>query len=316
MIDNDLLVPSLVPTLLASAAGIAWFNAKTQFIHDIKLLSPYAAAKIKTSMLERRDQVNLFYTLENHAITGVTSNLPCLVYEGKTWSFKELYNIALQYGTWLKRAHGVAPKEIVAMDFMNKPEFIFLWLGIWSLGACPAFINYNLTGNPLLHCVKTSTSRILFVDEEIKPQITEEVIDALATPDFRNGKGPVTVIFFDATTEQQIQDTEAVREPNSSRAGAKGHELANLIYTSGTTGLPKPAVVSWNKAYIGGGMVSGYMGLKRTDRFYTVCAPEDTPFSQRICSISEWFFSNQWFLLSACPSTTHPPPSWASVCAS
>ncbi len=257
----------IVPTLLASVAGLAWFNAKTQLSHDLKLLYPYWNLARRIRAREKRDRVNFFYILEEHATTTATAGSPFLVYEGKIWTFKEVYDTVLQYATWLKREYGIAPREVVAMDFMNKPQFIFLWLAIWSLGACPAFINYNLTGKPLLHCVRSSNSRLLFVDEEVKSQVTEEVLDALSISE---DERLVQVVFVDETTEQHILGLKGVREPDSSRAGAKGPEMANLIYTSGTTGLPKPAIVSWNKAFIGGGVSGSCMSMKPSDRFYTV----------------------------------------------
>ena len=252
---------------MASAAGIAWFNAKTQLTHDLRLLYPYWARHRSIGALEERDRVNFFYILEKHATTKATAGSSFLVYEGNTWTFEQVYGTVLQYGSWLKQEYGIAPGEVIAMDFMNKPQFIFLWLGLWSLGAFPAFINYNLKGQPLIHSVKSSNSRLLLVDEEIKFRITQEVMDILTTSE--EGRA-VQVVLFNEAVEKYILGMEGVQEPDSSRAGAKGPGMANLIYTSGTTGLPKPAIVSWNKAYIGGGIAAGCMRMKSSDRFYTV----------------------------------------------
>ena len=265
---------------MASVAGLAWLNAKTQLAHDVRLLYPYWVRQTSINALEKRDRVNFFYILEEHAIAKATAGKIFLVYEGKSWTFKEVYDIVLQYGAWLKKEYRVVPGEVVAMNFTNKPLFIFLWLGIWSLGAFPAFINYNLTGQPLLHSVKSSKSRLLFVDEEVKCQITQGVIDGLTT----TGEGrAVEVIFFDEAAEQDVYSTEGVREPDSSRSGVKGPAMANLIYTSGTTGLPKPAIVSWSKAYIGGGIAGGCMGMKPSDRFYTVSPMDEIQLIHHVC---------------------------------
>ncbi len=263
-----------VPLLIAApaaAAGLAYLNARTSFTYDLNLFAALGAGTIKSRLAERKDRANLFYTLESHAQARSTANHPFIVYEGRSWTYKEVYDIVLKYGTWLKVTYNIAPKEIVAMDFMNSPQFAFIWLGLWSIGAHPAFINYNLTGKPLLHCVRTSTARLLIIDKEVRGSFSQEVLDELASLSFRDGKGPVEVTFFTLEIESQVLSTEGVREPDSSRSGAKAHEMANLIYTSGTTGLPKPAIVSWNKGLIGGNFVSFWMGCKRKDRFYTVC---------------------------------------------
>jgi acyl-CoA synthetase (AMP-forming)/AMP-acid ligase II len=81
----------------------------------------------------------------------------------------------LKYGTWLK-ARGVQKEEIVAMDFVNSEVFIWVWFGLWSIGAKPAFINYNLTGKPLFHTIRTSTARSVLVCEESKEKYSENVM--------------------------------------------------------------------------------------------------------------------------------------------
>lgn len=214
--------------------------------------------------------MNLFYVLEKHATSKRTSSRSFLAYNGKEWTFREVYDLVLKYGTWLKKTYAIAPKEVVAMDFMNSANFVFFWLAIWSVGACPAFLNYNLTGQPLLHCIKTSTARIVLVDEEIKAQFTPEVLQTASSPGFRDRGGPVQVVIFDGALEQQILAVEARREPDLSRSGVKAHEMSCLIYTSGTTGLPKPAIVSWHKATVSGIYVSRWLRMKPSDIFYTV----------------------------------------------
>ena len=261
-------LPIVAPALLA---GAAWLNAKTQFSYDLRLIKGLLNANVQLALAARRDHVNLFYNLEQHATTKSTADQTFLMYQGKTWTYKEGYDIVLKYGTWLKMNYGVLPREVVGMDFMNSPIFVFLWLGIWSIGATPAFINYNLTGDPLLHSVKTSTARLLFVDEKIRPQFTDNVCNTLGSMNALDGKGSVQTVFFDAALEEHIMSTEAVREPDPSRSAVL-LDMALLIYTSGTTGLPKPANVSWKKIRTLAGFTPSWFGLKKTDRYYT-CMP-------------------------------------------
>ncbi len=227
------------------------------------------SAQLHVSLSEKRDRINLFYTLEQHATTKGTADHPFLVYEGKSWTFKEGYDTVLRYGTWLKTTHAIAPKEVVAIDFMNSPQFVFLWFGLWSIGATPAFINYNLTGDPLLHSLKASTTRIVFVDPEVKHQFTQEVTDVLASSNARDGKGPIQLVVFDTELEHHISQLEGVREPDKSREAVR-LDLAVLIFTSGTTGLPKPGFVSWQKVTVLSKFLPVWLGMKKTDRYYTV----------------------------------------------
>lgn len=256
----------------ATLAGAAWLNAKTHLADDLNRLSKLVRSTVDVAIREKRNRVNIFYVLEKHATTKCTANRTFLVYEGKDWTYAEVYELVLKYGTWLKKNYDIAPKEVVAVDFINSPHFIFIWFALWSLGALPAFLNYNLTGQPLLHCIRISTARIVFVDEEVSAQFTPVMLDAVASPKFRDGKGPVQVVIFDEAVEQQILAVDGKREPDASREGVRAYDMSSLIYTSGTTGLPKAAIITWNKALAGPTFVSIWLGMKPSDRFYT-CMP-------------------------------------------
>lgn len=190
------------------------------------------------------------------------------MYEGQQWTYKETYDIALKYGTWLKETFGVQKGDVVAMDSMNCPQYIFTWLGLWSIGAKPAFINYNLTSEPLIHSVRTSCAKLLLVEEAVHAKWTGAEHDTLAS----DRKSPVEIIVFNSSIEAQIMSTNGIRQPDSSRDGEKGPDMAALIYTSGTTGLPKAAIVSWAKLRRSGVFSVQWLGLKKTDRYYT-CMP-------------------------------------------
>lgn len=288
-------------SLLAPAAAttLAYLNAKHSLFYDVKLIGGMLKGIVKSRLASRRDSLNLFYVLEQHAQAPATKDSEFIVYAGRSWTYYEAYVTALRYGTWLKTVHGVKPKEVVAIDLMNSATFVFLMLGLWSIGAMPALINYNLAGKPLLHSIETSSARLLLVDEELHPSFPPEEIEALTSPDFRQGKGPVEVVFFTPETENQISRTEATREDDEARGGVALRDMAMLIYTSGTTGLPKPAIVSWRKCWSGAIFVPNWLGLSQGDRMFTVC---DTSLSylrhRDTCSNTNH---------SACRSTTRRP---------
>ena len=258
---------------MAAAGSAAYLYARTLLGYDLHTLSSLLGAALNLTLAEKRDRLNPFYILEEHATSKKSATRPFIAYEGKEWTYKEVYDNVLQYGSWLKSKHSIATGEVIAMDFMNCPQFIFLCMAIWSLGARPAFINYNLTGEPLLHCIKTSTSRIVFVDEEVRSHFTADVLEKLAGSHFREGKGPVETIVFNELVQQEIGSTKGVREPDTARSGIQAHEMGMLIYTSGTTGLPKPGIVPWSKGRVGGRFLSRWLGMKPNDRFYTVSLP-------------------------------------------
>ncbi|OCK86114.1 acetyl-CoA synthetase-like protein [Lepidopterella palustris CBS 459.81] len=263
-------LPLAIPT---AAAALAYFNASLAISYDWDLLSTYVNTTIGQYVSEYCDRVNLFTILEAHALSRKRASHTFLIHDGRQWTYKQAYDIILKYGTWLKTSMGVQKNEIVAMDFLNSEAFIWIWLGLWSLGAKPAFINYNLTGKPLLHTIRTSTTRLLLVDAEVRKQLSEEVMAELGNNEFRGeGKGSVEVIYFDKELAAHTEAGEGIREPDEARSGQRLHDMAMLIYTSGTTGLPKPAVVSWQKVSLGGRFVHGWLPLRKSDIMYT-CMP-------------------------------------------
>ncbi|KAL3475149.1 hypothetical protein BJX99DRAFT_247682 [Aspergillus californicus] len=256
----------------ALATTFAYLNAKYSLSYDAKIFNGLFKSIIKSRLAERRESLNLFYTLENHALNPASKDHPFIVYDGRTWTTHETYVLALRYGTWFKKVHGIKPREIVALNMMNSSTFIFIWLGLWSIGAVPAFINYNLTGKPLTHSVRTSTARLLIADEDVRSSFGPEEVAAFNSPDFREDGGSIEFIFHTPEIEAQILQTEAIREDDSARAGLELRDMAILIYTSGTTGLPKPAIVSWRKCWTGSVFVSSFIELAKHDRVFT-CMP-------------------------------------------
>lgn len=284
----------------ALATTLAYLNARYSLFYDAKIFHGLFKSIIKSRLALRRDNLNLFHILENHALDPTSKDRPFVVYNGRTWTFHETYMLALRYGTWFKRVHGIKPREIVALNMMNSSTFIFIWLGLWSIGAVPAFINYNLTGKPLTHSVRTSTARLLIVDEDVRSSFGPDEMSAFSAPDFREDGGAMEVIFHTPDIEAQILQTEAIREDDKVRGGVELRDMAILIYTSGTTGLPKPAIVSWRKCWAGSVFVSTFIELAKQDRVFTVCEV-----SLRCLCVTN-------MKSSACPFTIRPRPSWDS----
>lgn len=56
--------------------------------------------------------------------------------------------------------------EYVAIYMINSPEMLLVWLGLLSIGAAPALINYNLASEALIHCIRLSGCRLLLHSSE------------------------------------------------------------------------------------------------------------------------------------------------------
>ncbi|KAI9794234.1 MAG: hypothetical protein M1816_006160 [Peltula sp. TS41687] len=258
----------------ATLASLAYLNARTSFSYDrVFLWSSYKSGRTMAAR-ERGHRVNVFYTLEEHARSRQLADAVFLWYTGHEWTYKQTYDLVLKYGTWLKTEHGVQPKDIVAIDMLNSADFIFLWFAIWSIGAVPAFLNHNLAGDSLVHCVKTAAPRLLVVDDELRALVTQDVVDQLSSPDALGGTGgkPVKVVFLTAETKLHVGRIDGVREPDESRSNVTGLDTAALIYTSGTTGLPKASRIPWRLPNLAPPVIGDSIPWRRSDRMYT-CMP-------------------------------------------
>lgn len=226
------------------------------------------------STVEKKDQVNVFYLLESQAKDSKTSNRTWLLLppdeaepnRKSAWTYAEAYETVLQYAAWLREEYKIEKNEVVAMDFTNKPQFMWMWFALWSLGAIPAFINSNLRDKAFVHSVRVSTTKILFVDPSIREVLNDGTTSELSASN--DGQGIQTVI-LEETTEQAIHKKTPYRAPDEARSGRKMKDSALLIYTSGTTGLPKAAHVPWDKPRGAALGVSKILQLTPDDRFFS-----------------------------------------------
>ncbi|KAJ9503771.1 long-chain fatty acid transporter fat1 [Exophiala xenobiotica] len=259
----------------AALAGLAYFNARYRISPDWHIVRNLSIAQRSYQKRIEADRTNSFYIIEEHANNPKVADKLFLIYQDKRYTFKQTYTTVLRYAGWLHSVHKVVPGEIIAIDFMNCPQFIFLTLAIWSLGALPAYINYNLTSKPFIHSIKTSTARLLIVDPEIGSKVlTPEAKEAFAASDFRNNTFPLDVAVLTYGLQSSLDYFPPYRAPDSARAGAIGRSPSVLIFTSGTTGLPKAAVVPWERTGWGSLFVARWIGLRpvtdsNPDRYYT-----------------------------------------------
>jgi acyl-CoA synthetase (AMP-forming)/AMP-acid ligase II len=254
----------------ALTALLYYLDAKYHIRSDFSLIGSFFKTTIAGNLAERRDQLSLFYTLEKHALSPKTATRTFILFGGKSWTYRQTYEAALKYGAWMKKRWDVRKNEVVAIDFVNSETFVFVWFGLWSIGAKPAFLNYNLVDKPLLHSIKVCGARIVFVDEQVKGNFDGHVGAELAGSGFRTDGGDVKTVIFDQAVKQEIEETQARRLPDEERGGQLLKDMAILIYTSGTTGMPKPAVVSWAKASLAAKFVAEWTPWRQDDVLYTV----------------------------------------------
>jgi acyl-coenzyme A synthetase/AMP-(fatty) acid ligase len=122
--------------------------------------------------------------------------------------------------------NGVQSGELMAMYMMNRPEFLFVHLGSWAIGSGPAWINYNLAGDALVHCLKVAGAKVLLVDEDMDcRKRIEDVRDRL------EGELGMTIKILDQELKGEISRMEPTRPGDEVRTVAKGKFPLFLFYT-------------------------------------------------------------------------------------
>lgn len=190
----------------------------------------------------------------------------CIWSRDGCYSWNETYDKAHQYGQWFL-SQGVKPNHLVAFYLHNSPDFIFAWLGLWSIGAAPAMINYNLTGKALLHCLKISGANLLLVDPD--EQFQQRINGSLDAIEGELGMKKVTL---GTLTLAEIRSIPPKRPEDSHRAGLQGNWPLVIFYTSGTTGMPKAVPFNHDRGFDRGFRGTSVHVTKDDDRWYD-CMP-------------------------------------------
>ena len=142
------------------------------------------------------------------------------------YAWRETHDQACRYAQYFLSV-GVRPGQLVAFYLQNSPEFMFAWLGLWAIGCAPAFINYNLNGEALLHCLRVSGASVLLADAEDGCQARiQEVGDMIS-----RGELGMDVRVLTEELKREISSFKAEVPGHEYRAGVKGDFPMCLLYT-------------------------------------------------------------------------------------
>lgn len=109
---------------------------------------------------------------------------------------------------------------------MNSPDFMLAWAGLWSIGAAPAMINYNLAGKALIYCLKISGATILLVDNEPDLQARINEVSGVLDAEYS-----MNIIMLDSQTKSEVVAMSVNSPDHSLRAQVKGNWPMCLFYT-------------------------------------------------------------------------------------
>lgn len=171
---------------------------------------------------------------------------------------------------------GVKPGDLVAMYLHNSAEFVMIMFATLCIGAGPAFINYNLEGKALLHCLSVCQSNLLIIDNDEGCQ--HRINDVRGEIE---GSG-TKIVLHDQAFKREIASKPVVVPGNELRSGMKPEFPYCLIYTSefnpitsslpsassntltgGTTGMPKGCPFTVSRVHLMGAHIFPSFGGQR-----------------------------------------------------
>ena len=192
---------------------------------------------------------------------------PCVEFEGRSISYGELNALANRIARRLAD-RGLKTGDVAAVEMENGIEFLVVFLALSKLGVAASFMNTNLRGRQLAHCLKVSEPKVCIFGEELRKAV-EEVKSELA---LREGHDYFMVgESISPNWAENLLETQAEMSSENLALTAditlRGTSMH--LFTSGTTGFPKAAIVSNRRAvFTSLGLAGAGYRAKPSDRFY------------------------------------------------
>jgi acyl-CoA synthetase (AMP-forming)/AMP-acid ligase II len=192
---------------------------------DVPKLLPYVGRWTLARLLERNAEEDP---------TGVA-----LLFEALRITWREVDARASQYARFFAR-RGVGRGDVVALMMDNRPDYVFVQMGLGKLGAVGALLNTSSAGKALVHAIGVARPKLVIAGAEHAEAMS------------RLGSEIVAPVLFQAERAEDARGDGFVNEavaseedaPLASRHRFTANDPASYIYTSGTTGLPKAAVIT------------------------------------------------------------------------
>ena len=207
------------------------------------------------------------YALRIQAHAERAPDHPCIEFEGRSISYGELNALANRMARRLADC-GLKTGNVAAVEMENSIEFLAVFLALNKLGVAASFMNTNLRGRQLAHCLTVSEPKVCIFGEELREAV-EEVKSDLA---LREGRDYFMV--GDSTTPNWAENLLQTQAEMSSEnlavtADITLRETSMHLFTSGTTGLPKAAIVSNRRAlFTSFGLAQAGFRASPGDRIY------------------------------------------------
>ncbi|MCW4032755.1 MAG: long-chain-acyl-CoA synthetase [Candidatus Bathyarchaeota archaeon] len=196
-----------------------------------------------------------------------------ILFEDKKYTYKEYNEWCNRYANFFLNKVGLKKGDVAIVYLINRPEILFIIMGLAKIGAISSLINTKQRTKPLIHSITHAPGKVLIIGEELI-EAFEDVRDQIAL-----SEDQLKHLYFVPDTNEidqpkgfknlyELVKNESLENPPTS-AHLQAKDPYAYIFTSGTTGLPKAAIITHGhtagaSAYWGDTVV----GMKHKDVMY------------------------------------------------
>lgn len=162
-----------------------------------------------------------------------------MYYGDDAWTYAGMRREANRVAAGLQLL-GVRQGDKVALMMSNRPEYLFVWFGLFKLGAVEVAINTAHRGYLLSYMINTAECTLLVIEEQFLPALQEVIADL--------PKLQTLVLLGDQTLNAPGKTMRSLLEVTANAGQFSPVEVscgdpAIVLFTSGTTGPSKGAMM-------------------------------------------------------------------------
>ncbi|OJJ43869.1 hypothetical protein ASPZODRAFT_145805 [Penicilliopsis zonata CBS 506.65] len=226
-----------------AATLAAYLNAKWHIAKDIQSLRNNRYVERQLARAAAQGRANIWFIFQE-TVQQYPDMIAIWSREG-SYTYRQAYDLACQYAQFFL-SRGMKPGEIAALFLHNRAEFLIAWLALVGIGCAPAAINYNLSGDALVHCLTVSGAKLVLVDGDA--ECSARIEESRAVLEDAQGLG-MQLVILDTEFHDRLAAFPTSDLPERLALNMHGDFPAILLYTSGTTGLPKASAFTMGRFY-------------------------------------------------------------------
>ncbi|XP_077988217.1 long-chain fatty acid transport protein 2-like [Glandiceps talaboti] len=190
---------------------------------------------------------------------------PFVIYNNTIYTYRDVDIMSNKFANFA-RQQGLKLGDTAAMLMYNEPAYLWIYLGFAKLGISVAFLNYNLRGESITHCLDVCKVKVLVVgNDHDLIMAAKDVHEYLRQSNVDIWAQGSQEIFRDISSDVVQAPEHPI--PRETRDVLTENDCAVYIFTSGTTGHPKASKITHYR-HVLGSFILTMLDITPEDRIY------------------------------------------------